>query len=42
MDEDHRRPARPAYRKRPPTRPASRPMAVWVITAIVMLIGLYA
>jgi uncharacterized membrane protein YfcA len=41
MDEDHRRPARPADRKRPPTRPASRPAAVWVIAAIVMLIGLY-
>ena len=37
MDEDRRR---PISRNRPPARPEVRPVAIWVITAALVLIGL--
>ena len=40
MDADRPRPARPISRKRPVTLPAVRPVAVWVITAALVVIGL--
>jgi Na+/melibiose symporter-like transporter len=40
MDEQRRRPARPIHRNRPLARPDRRPVAIWVVTAALLLIGL--
>jgi hypothetical protein len=40
MDEDGRGPARPNPWKRPAARPEIRPVAVWVITGALVVVGL--